>query len=216
MLKLDLQKAYDWINWGFLKLVLMQFGFSPIFIGWIMEFISSVSFSIMVNGGITEKFHPSRGLRQGDPLSPYLFILGQEMLSRLIDKVFLYGSISGVKMNVNGMAFTQVTYADDIMFFAKANSREVQILDNCLENYYEWSGQRINRNKSGLICSKMVSRDQVKKKEIKLLLAMEKVQANVKYLGSSLFHSSSRIKDFKFLQDILEARLLGWRCKTLS
>ncbi len=117
-------------------------------------------------------------------------------------------------MNVDGPSFTHVLYTDDIMLFAKASSREVQILDNCLESYCEWSRQRINRNKSGLICSKMVPRD--KKREIKFIVAMKKVQSNVKYLGSPLFHSSSRIKDFKFLQEKLKARLLGWRCKTLS
>jgi hypothetical protein len=135
--KLDLQKAYDRVHWGFLKIVLNQFGFCPKFIGWIMECISSVSFSIMVNGGITKKFHSSRGLRQGDPLSPYLFILGQEVLSRIIDREFLKGSINGVKMNVNGPAFIHVMYADDIMLFAKANFREVQILDDHLVTYCE-------------------------------------------------------------------------------
>jgi hypothetical protein len=117
-------------------------------------------------------------------------------------------------MNVNGPAFTHVMYADDIMLFAKTNSREVQILDKCMVTYCEWSGQSINCNKSGQICSKLVSHD--KKREIKLILAMKKVQANVNYLESPLFHSSSRIKDFRFLQGKLEARLLGWRCKTLS
>ena len=82
-----------------------------------------------MNGGITKKFLPILGLRQGDPLSPYLFILGQEVLSMLIEREFLKGSISGVKMNVNGLAFTHVMYADDIMLFAKVNSSEVQILD---------------------------------------------------------------------------------------
>ena len=85
-MKLDLQKAYDRVNWGFLKLVLHHFGFSPIFIGWIMDCVSSVPFSILVNGGITKKFFPTRGLCQGDPLSPYLFTLGQEVLSRLIER----------------------------------------------------------------------------------------------------------------------------------
>ncbi len=117
-------------------------------------------------------------------------------------------------MNVNGPAFTHVMYVDDIMLFAKTNSREVQILDKCMVTYCEWSGQSINCNKSGQICSKLVSHD--KKREIKLILAMKKVQANVNYLESPLFHSSSRIKDFRFLQGKLEARLLGWRCKTLS
>jgi hypothetical protein len=146
-LKLDLQKAYDRVNWGFLSTVLKKFGFSPQFIGWIMECISTVSFSVLVNGGKTKHFLPSRGLRQGDPLSPYLFILCQEVLSRLIDRQFVNGDIHGVKMNVAGPAFTHVMYADDIMVFSKANSREVQIIDECLETYCEWSGQCINRTK---------------------------------------------------------------------
>ena len=117
--------------------MLQQFGFCPRFIGWISECISTVSFSILVNGSITKHFRPSRGLRQGDPLSPYLFILDQEVLSRLIDREFMLGSIKGVKMNVAGLAFTHVMYADDIMIFAKANCNEISVLDNCLETYCE-------------------------------------------------------------------------------
>lgn len=213
-MKLDLQKAYDRVNWGFLTTVLSRFGFSAKFIGWILECISSVSFSILVNGGMTKQFQPSRGLRQGDPLSPYLFIICQEVLSRLIDREFLHGNVKGVKMNVAGPAFTHVMYADDIMVFAKANCREVKILDECLEKYCIWSGQLINRTKSGLIFSKLVCC--ARRRELKSMLAMKKIQPNVKYLGSPLFSSSSRIKDFKFLQDKLESRLLGWRSKALS
>ena len=122
-MKLDLQKAYDKLNWGFLKTVLTRFGFSTKFIGWILECISLVSFSILVNGGMTKQFKPSRGLQQGDALSQYLFIICQEVLSRLIDREYLYGNVKGVKMNVAGPAFTHVMYADDIMVFAKANYR---------------------------------------------------------------------------------------------
>uniref|UniRef100_A0A2N9HCV7 Reverse transcriptase domain-containing protein n=1 Tax=Fagus sylvatica TaxID=28930 RepID=A0A2N9HCV7_FAGSY len=213
-MKLDLQKAYDRVNWNFLKTVLIRFGFSAKFIGWILECISSVSFSILVNGGMTKYFKPSRGLRQGDPLSPYLFIICQEVLSRLIDREFLSGNVKGVKMNVAGPAFTHVMYADDIMVFAKANCREVKILDECLDKYCSWSGQLINRSKSGLIFSKLVCC--ARRRELKSMLAMKKIQPNAKYLGSPLFNSSSRIKDFKFLQDKLESRLLGWRSKALS
>jgi hypothetical protein len=213
-MKLDLQKAYDRVNWGFLKTVMTQFGFSDKFIGRILECISSVSFSILVNGGKTKDFKPSRGLRQGDPLSPFLFIICQEVLSRLIEREFSHGNVKGVKMNVARPVFTHVMYADDIMVFAKANYREVIVLNECLDKYCAWSGQLINRSKSGIIFSKLVCC--ATRRELKVLLAMKKIQPNAKYLGSPLFSSSSRIKDFKFLQDKLESRLLGWRSKALS
>ena len=98
-MKVDLQKAYDRVNWDFLKAVLLKFGFSRIFVNWILQCVSSVSFSILVNGGKSKLFWPSRGLRQRDPLSPYLFILCQNVLSRIIEKQRLAGCISGVGMN---------------------------------------------------------------------------------------------------------------------
>ncbi len=134
-MKIDLQKAYDRVSWDFLRIVLRNFGFCPTFTNWILECVSTVSFSVLVNGGTTNHFYPTRGIRQGDPLSPYLFILCQEVLSRLIEKECLAGSLKGVKMNLAGPAFTHVMYVDDLMFFAKASSQEVQILDGCLEQY---------------------------------------------------------------------------------
>ena len=158
-LKIDIQKAYDHINWGFLKVVLKNFGFPDIFVNWIMECISTISFSVLFNGGKSNFFTLTRGLRQGDPLSPYLFILCQEMLSRIIEREHATSSIQGVKMNVGGPSFTNVMYADDIMLFAKASRREVVTLNTCLEKYCDWSGQLINRDKSGVIFSKLVSRE---------------------------------------------------------
>jgi hypothetical protein len=158
-IKVDLQKAYDRINWNFLRSVLIQLGFPSIFIDWIMECVTTVSSSVLVNGGKTKHFWPTRGLRQGDPLSPYLFILCQEVLSRLIERNFAKGNFSGVKMNVSGLAITHVMFADDLMLFAKANRREVEIINECIDTYCMWSGQKINREKSGLIFSKLVHND---------------------------------------------------------
>lgn len=75
-LKIDLQKAYDRFNWNFIHAILKNLGFNAMFINWILTCINSVSFEVLVNGGKTGQFNPSRGLRQGDLLSPYLFILG--------------------------------------------------------------------------------------------------------------------------------------------
>lgn len=133
-----------------------MFGFKSIFVNWIMECVSSVSFSILINGCKTKHFQPSQGLRQGDPLSPYLFILCQEVLSRMIESRFLSGAIKGIKMNLASSAFTHVMYADDIMMFAKANCSEIAVIDQCFVDYCAWLGQLINRDKSGIFFSKHV------------------------------------------------------------
>ena len=131
-IKLDLQKAYDRVNWDFLKTVMGRFGFNDTFIGWIMACISSVHFEVLVNGGKTEQFKSSGDLRQGDPLSPYLFILGQEVLSRVIDQE---PAIKGVKASIGGPAITHVMYADDIILLSKATRRDAAKINECLDKY---------------------------------------------------------------------------------
>jgi hypothetical protein len=213
-MKIDLQKAYDRVNWSFFRAVLKSFGFQEKFSNWIMQCVTTVSFSVLTNGGKSKSFQPTRGIRQGDPLSPYLFVLCQEVLSRLIDKELVVGNINGVRMNVGGPAFTHVMYANDIILFAKANCREVKILDACIEKYCLWSGQAINRDKSSLFFSKMVQGE--RKRMIKHTLQMKNIQQHATYLGAPLFTSRNRCNDFKFLQEKLDARLRGWRSKTLS
>ena len=106
------------------------------------------------NGGKLDQFKPSKGLRQGDPLSPYLFILGQEVLSRMLDKELRDGNISGVKPSIRGPTITHVMYADDIILFSKATKNDARRLADCLDKYCSWSGQSINRVKSGIFFSK--------------------------------------------------------------
>ena len=84
--KIDFQKAYNRMEWGFILRVLKAFGFNEQFTNLIHQCLSTVHYSLLLNGGICPTFHPERGLRQGDPLSPYLFILGSEVLMRLINR----------------------------------------------------------------------------------------------------------------------------------
>ena len=84
--KLDLEKAYDHINWDFLMLVMQKMGFGEKWAGWIRWCISTASFLVLINGSPAGFFQSTRGLRQGDPIYPYLFVLGMEALSCLINK----------------------------------------------------------------------------------------------------------------------------------
>ncbi len=146
-MKIDLQKAYDRVNWSFLRSILLNFGFEEVFVNWVLECASTVSFSILINGGKSNFFHPTKGLRQADPLSPYLFILCQEVLARLIERECVSGNLAGVKLNQGGPNFMNVMFADDLMLFSKASTQDSLTLNSCLEKYCEWSSQLVNREK---------------------------------------------------------------------
>ena len=96
--KLDIEKAYDHIRWDFILQTLERMGFEPKWIRWINWCISTASLSVMFNGSPTGFFRSSRGLRQGDPLSPYLFVIGMEVLSCLLKRAVEGNFISGCRL----------------------------------------------------------------------------------------------------------------------
>jgi hypothetical protein len=99
ILKIDLKKAFDSIDWTFLKLVLLSVGFGNNFTDWIMSCVTSASFAVLINGEASNFFHSERGLRQGCPLSPYLFILLMDSLSLLLAKSISENHITGLKVS---------------------------------------------------------------------------------------------------------------------
>ena len=212
-IKLDLQKAYDRVNWKFLTAFLLHFGFNETFPRWIMAFVSSVSFEVVVIGGKSECFKPGRGLRQGDPLSPYLFILGQEVLSRLIENELRLKNVAGIKTNISGPTISHVMYADDVVLFSKASRKDAESLVRTLEKYCRWSGQAINRSKSGVFFSKHTQSQT--RRSIKGILQVRNLKKEAVYLGAPMFLSRAPSKDFAYLEDKIEAKLAGWRSKCL-
>ena len=146
-IKVDMHKAFDSISWSFLKRVLHQFGFPERFIGWVMECVTTPRYSILVNGAPEGYFEGKRGLRQGDPLSPYLFVLCIEVLSR---KLTVAASEVGFSFHTRckRAKITHLAFADDLLLFCRADVSSVSIIQRCLEEFFLMSGLRANIGKS--------------------------------------------------------------------
>ncbi|KAL4280079.1 hypothetical protein GQ457_03G012010 [Hibiscus cannabinus] len=152
--KLDMEKAYDRVEWHFLVDILTKMGFNEKWIELLMNCVTSVSYTIRVNGCISGYFRPSRGLRQGDPLSPYLFLLCTQGLSALLLKEQAAGRIVGVRASQRGPRVNHLLYADDCILFIKNSEREACRMKEVLKVYEKSSGQKVNVDKSAIYFSK--------------------------------------------------------------
>ena len=156
-LKLYMEKAFDFMEWPFLIKILKLLRFNSIWIHWIHQCLSGASFSILLDGSPFGKFSPSRGLRQGDPLLPFLFIMGSEILSRLILREENRGLIHGIKISRLSLPISHLLFADELMIFTRAKNSEVESIKNCLNSYSSWYGQKVNFEQSAIFFSKNCS-----------------------------------------------------------
>ena len=140
-LKLDMSKAYDRVEWGLMEGLLRKLGFHEKWVALMMECITIVSYSILINGKPTGTIRPSRGIRQGDPLSPYLFILCTKGLHGLMNQVVLSRNIRGISICRNGLRLTYLFFANDSLLFCRASIQECQHILNILLTYEKASGQ---------------------------------------------------------------------------
>lgn len=124
MIKLDLAKAYDKLSWQYLQRIIEAYGFDDRWIAWIMSMISTPSMSILLNGTPTDTFKPSCSLRQGDPFSPFLFILAAYGLGRLINARVSIGEFKGLRLWGQELTITHQQFLDDVMMYSQANLNE--------------------------------------------------------------------------------------------
>ena len=143
-LKIDISKAYDRIRWPYLKAVLCRMGFSKKWVKWIMLCVSSVTYSVLINNHHVGPIVPQRGLRQGGPLSLYLFILCAEGLSALLKKAEAQNIIHGVRVCRGAPTVSHLLFADDSFLFFKVMEDECKALKDLLKIYEIDSGQSIN------------------------------------------------------------------------
>jgi hypothetical protein len=125
---MDLEKAYDHVNWNFLLYMLRRCGFGGKWCSWIARCISFARFSVLVNGSPNGFFSSSRGLRQGDPLSPLLFVFVMEALSRMITQAVSGGLLEGFL--VGNVSISHLLFADDTLILSSARTSQLQNLQS--------------------------------------------------------------------------------------
>ena len=127
-IKTDMSKAYDRVEWSFMEALLLKFGFDAQWVQLIMKCVSSVSYQVLINGEAKGHIKPSRGLRQGDPLSPFLFILCTEVLISHIKKAEEMKKLTGIKVARESPAISHLLFADDSLFFCRAEQSQCEEL----------------------------------------------------------------------------------------
>jgi hypothetical protein len=134
-------------------------------------------------------FRPSRGLRQGDPISPFLFILGTEVISRL-----LHQSLQGYRISWGCPPLNHLIFADDLVIFTHATSLEASIINDCLSKYNLWSGQSVNVDKSNILFSSNTTAST--KASILDILPYTEIPISAKHLGLPMFFGRSKQSSF--------------------
>ena len=213
--KLDIEKAYDHIRWDFMLQMLERMGFGPKWIRWINWCISTASFSVLINGSPSGFFRSSRGLRQGDPLSPYLFVIGMEALSCLLKRAVEGNFIAGCRFGGRDggeIVISHLLYADDTIIFCDANVEQLMYLRWTLMWFEAFSGLKINLHKSEIIPLGRV--DNVE--ELAAELGCGVGSLPTKYLGLPLSapHRDSGVWDS--IEERFRNRLSSWKRQYIS
>ena len=214
LIKLDFQKAYDSVNWNFLKQVMEKLGFGRRWIRWIMDCVSTASMSILLNGSPLKPFKMEKGLRQGDPLSPYLFLLVSETLVNFLRKAEERNLIEAVHIGKAKVNLKHLQFADDILIFVPRNT-------TCITNYFRildvfalMSGLSLNYSKSCFISWN--PSDHCWAEETAKNTGCLHSTCPFKYPGLPLGDHMKKNSAWKSVVEKIQKRLASWKSKILS
>jgi hypothetical protein len=152
-IKLDMAKAYDRVEWRYLHDIMLALGFPEAWCKLVMKCVTSVTFSVKVNGALSPPFKPTRGIRQGDPISPYLFLLCAEGLTCMLKAKGPQFLSRGIRVSCQAPWISHLLFADDCLIFTQANRRGVDRINEILDSYNRGSGQLVNKHKSAIFFS---------------------------------------------------------------
>ncbi|KAE8691145.1 hypothetical protein F3Y22_tig00110893pilonHSYRG01320 [Hibiscus syriacus] len=198
-IKMDLEKAFDSLRWEFIQDSLTEAGFPPCTIRLIMHCITSTSMQIQWNGENSSAFQPERGIRQGNPLSPYLFVLAMKRLGHSIRKCVEEGDWKGYYFSRQGLSISHLFFADDLMLYAKADLHHAEIIEKTLKEFGYFLGHKVSKRKTRIYFSPNTTIST--KSSILSCLGFQEVESMGKYLGVPVLHRRMKIADFDFIFD---------------
>lgn len=213
-LKVDMSKAYDKVEWNFLEAMMVKLGFGNKMVNLVQRGISTMRYSFNLNGSVVGSVTPERGLRKGCPLSPYLFLLCSEGLSRAISAGVQNRRFAGVRASISGHIVSHLFFADDSLFFMRANDNDVTQLLQIIMDYEAASGQLINLTKSAAFFSDNVPT--ASRQHISDLCGVEEMDCHEKYLGLPTSIGRNKKTTFDYLLERIAIKVKGWKEKYLS
>jgi len=211
--KVDISKAFDTLDWKFLLKVLHKFGFNNRFCSWINKILNLASLSISVNGKQNGYFKCRRGVRQGDPLSPLLFCIAEDVLSRNITKLVEQGKLELIKGSRSIQVPSHSLYADDIMIFCKGRLTSIQALMQLFSSYALASGQVINPSKSTVYYGSIST---ARINTVSYMIGFNKGSLTFNYLGVPIFKGKPKKSHLIPIADKIKAKLSAWKASLLS
>jgi hypothetical protein len=209
-----MMKAYDRVEWVFLEQMMGKMGFARGWIDMVMRCATSARFSVKLNSVISDLFLPSRGLRQGDPLTLYMFLFCVEGFSALLRRAQADRQIHGVGFGPQGPTVTHLPFVDDSIVFLEATEASLTALKEVLRAYEISSGQKVNREKSSIYFGKGCS--VAKRTQLKATLGIGCEALAEKYLGLPTAVGRSKEGAFKHLPERSWSKVHGWKGQGLS
>ncbi|XP_019255054.1 PREDICTED: uncharacterized protein LOC109233627 [Nicotiana attenuata] len=211
-------KAYDRVSWSFTCIMMRRPGFSEKIIDMVWRTLSNDWYSVIVNGTRCGFFHSTRGLKQGDPLSPSLFILGAELLSRMLNNLSHDQFFNGFYMEKRGPQVTHLSFADDVIIFTSGCRTSLTKIMKILQDYEQISGQQINKKKSHFMTAPSAFQHSNRRiQQVTGFTRKDSVKDSpITYLGCPLYTGRKRIVHFNGLISKVVSRIRGWHGKLLS
>lgn len=214
MFKIDFEKAYDRVDWNFPRLTRSEFVFPEMIVDLIMSCVTSLTLSLKWDGEKLESFTPNRGLRQGDPMSPYLFLLCMEKLALLIQATISNNQWKPINIPPDGPAIFHLVFVENCLLFTRANSSHVKLVNEVIQTFRLASGMKINAQKSRFFPSKYIPRSKVAKFE--RTVSFSHTYNIGRYLGFPMLQGRVTNSNFSFILYKVNSCLAGWKSKLLS